>query len=148
VLPALPATWRPHRTRTIAHVVAATLTVSFTAIAAALPADGSTSWSLGARIGVACIGFGGAVVLLVLARSKAVGTPEGLKVVNMLRTRHLEWAQIVSVSLRPRDTWALLDLDDGTTLSVMGIQPADGVDEARAAVAQLRALVDHYSYHH
>jgi hypothetical protein len=40
----------------------------------------------------------------------------------------------------------LLDLDDGTTLSVMGIQPADGLSAARAAVAELRVLVDYYSY--
>jgi hypothetical protein len=122
-LPALPVTWRPDRTRKVIYAVAAILTVSMTAIAATLPSDGGESWSLGARIGVAAIGFGGALALLVLARPK-----------------------VVAVNLRSGDAWALLDLDDGTTLSVMGIKPTDGITAARTAVAELRALVDYYSY--
>ena len=145
-LPALPVTWRPHRTRTIIYAVAAVLAGSMTAIAATLPSDGGEPWPLPDRIAFACIGFAGALVLMILARPKAVADAEGLKVVNMLRTRKLVWAQIVTVNLRSGDPWVLLDLDDGTTLSVMGIQPADGLNAARAAVAELRVLVDYYSY--
>ncbi|MBR7838307.1 PH domain-containing protein [Actinospica durhamensis] len=145
-LPRLPVTWRPHRTRAIIHAVAAVLVVSMTAIAALLPSDGGQPWPLPDRIAFAGIGFAGAIVLMVLARPKAVAAAEGLKVVNMLRTHRLEWAQIVAVNLRSGDPWVLLDLDDGTTLAVMGIQPADGLNSARAAVAELRALVDYYSY--
>lgn len=145
-IPALPVTWRPERTRRVIHAVAAVLTVSMTAIAATLPSDGGESWSLGARVGVAAIGFGGALALLVLARPKAVADAQGLTVVNMLRTYRLEWPQIVAVNLRRGDAWVLLDLDDGTTLSVMGIKPTDGMAQARTAVAQLRSLVDYYSY--
>jgi Bacterial PH domain len=145
-LPPLPVTWRPHRTRTIIYTVAAVLAGSMTAIAATLPSDGGEPWPLPDRIAFACIGFAGALVLMILARPKAVADAEGLKVVNMLRTRRLVWAQIVTVNLRSGDPWVLLDLDDGTTLSVMGIQPADGLNAARTAVAELRALVDYYSY--
>jgi Bacterial PH domain len=145
-LPALPVTWRPHRTRTIIYTVAAILAGSMTAIAATLPSDGGEPWPLPDRIAFACIGFAGALVLMVLARPKAVADADGLTVVNMLRTHRLEWAQIVTVNLRSGDPWVLLDLDDGTTLSVMGIQPADGLTAARTAVAELRALVDYYSY--
>jgi hypothetical protein len=145
-LPELPVTWRPHRTRTIIYTVAAILAGSMTAIAATLPSDGGEPWPLPDRIAFACIGFAGAIVLMVLARPKAVANADGLTVVNMLRTHRLEWAQIVTVNLRSGDPWVLLDLDDGTTLSVMGIQPADGLTAARSAVAELRALVDYYSY--
>jgi hypothetical protein len=145
-LPALPVTWRPHRTRTIIYAVAAVLAGSMTAIAATLPSDGGEPWPLPDRIAFACIGFAGAIVLMVLARPKAVADAKGLTVVNMLRTHRLEWAQIVTVNLRSGDPWVLLDLDDGTTLSVMGIQPADGLTAARTAVAELRALVDYFSY--
>jgi hypothetical protein len=145
-LPALPVTWRPDRTRKVIYAVAAVLTVSMVGIAATLPSDGGESWSLGARVGVAAIGFGGALALLVLARPKVVADADGLKVVNMLRTHRLEWAQVVAVNLRSGDAWALLDLDDGTTLSAMGIKPTDGIAAARTAVAELRALVDYYSY--
>ncbi|SRR6266567_3380211 len=142
----LPVTWRPHRTRTIIYTVAAILAGSMTAIAATLPSDGGEPWPLPDRIAFACIGFAGAIVLMVLARPKAVASADGLTVVNMLRTHRLEWAQIVTVNLRSGDPWVLLDLDDGSTLSVMGIQPADGLTAARSAVAELRALVDYYSY--
>jgi hypothetical protein len=145
-LPELPVTWRPHRTRTIIYTVAAILAGSMTAIAATLPSDGGEPWPLPDRIAFASIGFAGAIVLMVLARPKAVANADGLTVVNMLRTHRLEWAQIVTVNLRSGDPWVLLDLDDGTTLSVMGIQPADGLTAARSAVAELRALVDYYSY--
>jgi len=145
-IPALPAVWRPHRTRLIILVLAALLAGSLTVIAAILPSDGGEPWPLSARIAFACIGFAGAAVLLVLARPKVVAHPGGLTVVNMLRTHRLEWAQVVAVHLRPADPWVLLDLTDGTTLSVMGIQTAEGITAARVAVAELRALVDHYSY--
>ena len=145
-LPPLPLTWRPHRTRAIIYAVAAVLAGSMTAIAATLPSDGGEPWPLPDRIAFAGIGFAGAFVLMVLARPKAVADAAGLKVVNMLRTHRLEWAQIVTVNLRSGDPWVLLDLDDGTTLSVMGIQPADGLAAARSAVAELRALVEFYSY--
>ena len=118
-LPALPVTWRPHRTRTIIYTVAAILAGSMTAIAATLPSDGGEPWPLPDRVAFACIGFAGALVLMVLARPKAVADTEGLKVVNMLRTHRLVWAQIVTVNLRSGDPWVLLDLDDGDRKSVV-----------------------------
>jgi hypothetical protein len=145
-IPALPVVWRPRRTRLIIHVLAALLAGSLTVIAAILPSDGGEPWPLSARIAFACIGFAGALVLIVLARPKAVADTGGLTVVNMLRTHRLEWAQIVAVHLRPADPWVLLDLDDGSTLSVMGIQTTEGISAARFAVAELRALVDYFSY--
>jgi hypothetical protein len=48
------------------------------------------------------------------------------------------------VTLRPGNPWALLDLNDGTTRSAMGIQGSDG-NRARRQVRQLRALVEAHS---
>jgi len=54
--------------------------------------------------------------------------------------RHLDWAEILQVNLRPGDPWVFLDLSDGTSLPVLGIQPGiarqRAIDDARA----LRAL--------
>lgn len=58
---------------------------------------------------------------------------DGLVVRNLLLTRRLEWAQIVSVRFGQGRPWVQLDLDDGDTLAVMGIQRADGAYAEREA---------------
>ena len=146
VLPTLPRTWRPDRTRAIVFAVAVVMAVSMCVVAALLPGDGGAPWPLPDRIAFGAIGVVGSAVLCVLARPRVVAERRGLTVVNMLRTYRLEWAQVVRVNPRPGDPWPLLDLDSGQTLAVMGIQPSNGTTAAVRAVADLRALVDHYSY--
>ena len=75
-----------------------------------------------------------------LAAMRVRADDHGLTVVNLVRTRRLEWAQVLHVSLRPGDPWVQLDVDDGTTVSVMAIQTADG-SRARTAARQLAVLV-------
>jgi len=145
-LPVLPITWRPTRTRVIVFCVAVLMAGSMSLVAALLPSDGGAPWPLPDRIAFGAVGFVGAAVLLVLARPKVVADRGGLTVVNMLRTHRLEWPQIVRVNLRPGDPWVLLDLDSGDSLAAMGIQPSNGATAARQAVADLRSLVELYSY--
>jgi hypothetical protein len=145
-LPVLPAVWRPVRTRMVILTVAVLLVFSMSLVAALLPSDGGAPWSLPDRIAFALVGFFGAGVLALLARPRVLADQDGLTVVNMVRTHRLEWAQIVRVSLRPGDPWVLLDLDSGETLAAMGIQVASGTEAARQAVADLRALLELYSY--
>ena len=82
----------------------------------------------------------GLALLNGLARSRVVADQAGLVVVNGYRKRSLAWAQVVSVHMPPGAPWPTMDLDDGTTISVMGIHGSDGA-RARAAVADLKALV-------
>ena len=51
-----------------------------------------------------------------------------------------EGGQVVRVAMPPGAPWPTLDLDDGTTISAMGIHGSDGA-RARTAVAELKALV-------
>jgi hypothetical protein len=69
----------------------------------------------------------------------AVPDERGLTVRNLLVTTHLEWEQIVSVRFGDRP-WVQLDLADGDTLAVMGVQRADG-ERARAEARRLATLV-------
>jgi hypothetical protein len=72
----------------------------------------------------------------------AVPSLRGLRVRNVIYTRELEWAEIVSVRLGSGDPWVHLDLADGSTLAVMGIQTADGArghGEARRLAALVQA---------
>ncbi|MDQ4008421.1 MAG: PH domain-containing protein, partial [Actinomycetota bacterium] len=68
----------------------------------------------------------------------------GLRVVNVFKARRLEWAQVVQVRLNPGDPWAVLDIDDGTTVKAMAIQGSDG-GRARRATDELRLLVEEHS---
>ncbi|KAJ8144578.1 hypothetical protein OY671_002313 [Metschnikowia pulcherrima] len=72
----------------------------------------------------------------------AVPTREGSRVRNVIYTRRLAWPQIVSVRFGSGDAWVRLDLADGSTLAVMGIQRADGARgeaEARRLAASVKA---------
>ncbi|SFC90209.1 PH domain-containing protein [Streptomyces aidingensis] len=143
-LPPLPVTFRPTRTRIVLMVLGAAVFTALTAVAVTLPGSGGAPWGSGDRIAFVVSGLLVWAVLMLLARPRAVADRDGLTVVNLTTRRHLAWAQILKVSLRPGDPWVSLDLHDGTTLAVMAIQP--GVDSRRALAdaRALRALADTY----
>ena len=47
---------------------------------------------------------------------------------------------MIQASLRRGAPWATLDLSDGTTVSVMGVQGSDGA-RARRAIREIRAAI-------
>lgn len=67
------------------------------------------------------------------ASVSAVPDATGLRVRNLLITTHVTWAQIVSVRFGQGRPWVQLDLADGDTLAVMGVQRADGAFAEREA---------------
>jgi hypothetical protein len=79
-------------------------------------------------------------VLYVLAAPRVRADADGILVVNMVRRRRLDWAEIVGLRFGTGDPWVQLDLSDGTTLAVMGIQRADGA-RAEQAAHELAAVV-------
>lgn len=76
-----------------------------------------------------------------IARTRVTADQDGVTIVNVYRVHRLDWAQIVRVSLRTGDPWVVLDVDDGTTRSVMALQSADGA-RTRLALRDLRTLVE------
>ncbi|GAA1933155.1 PH domain-containing protein [Kitasatospora viridis] len=136
--PALPVTWRPRRNRAVLLAASALLAAVFVGMALVLP----PSWQLNDRIMLLCLGAVFSGVGLMLARPRVVADPEGVLVVNLVRSRRLHWAEIVRVNLRQGDPWVTLDLADGTSLAAMGIQPSGGRDQAVRAALQLRDLAD------
>ncbi len=77
------------------------------------------------------------------ATVRAVPSERGLHVRNLVVQRDLEWSQVVAVRFGERP-WPQLDLDDGDTLAVMGIQRSDG-ERAVAEAQRLATLVQRYS---
>ena len=65
-------------------------------------------------------------LLYALFRTSALATEDGLRVINGYKVRELEWAEIVRLTFSRNRPWALLDLADGSTVSVMAIQTSDG----------------------
>ena len=74
------------------------------------------------------------------ASVRAVPDATGLVVRNLVVTTHVTWAQIVSVRFGQGRPWVQLDLADGETLAVMGVQRADGA-YAEAEARRLATLV-------
>ncbi|MFI1396837.1 PH domain-containing protein [Streptomyces sp. NPDC020681] len=136
-VPALPVTFRPTRTRIVLLTVGAAMFAVITAVALLLEklnAGERSSFILTALL------FSG--VLALLSRPKVVADEDGVTVVNLTRTRRLQWAEIVRVNLRPGDPWVFLDLSDGTSLPVLGIQPGIAKEKAIGDARALRALAE------
>ncbi|MEU0370355.1 PH domain-containing protein [Streptomyces sp. NPDC006283] len=135
--PALPVTFRPTRTRIVLLTVGVAMFTVVTAMSMLL--DRLSPPERISFVFTALLFFG---VLVLLSRPKVVADDDGVTVVNLTRTRRLAWAQILRVNLRSGDPWVFLDLSDGTSLPVLGIQPgiakARAIDDARS----LRALAE------
>lgn len=93
-------------------------------------------------IGVVMGGF-----LLRYAMIRAIPSERGLRVVNILRSHDLEWAEILRVGFAQGGPWAVLELTDTEEVSVMAIQRADG-QRARKEASRLAALIEHHSHPH
>ncbi|SFF14340.1 PH domain-containing protein [Streptomyces mirabilis] len=147
-LPTLPVTFRPSLTRAVLLTAGVAIFVVIATVAMLLE-----QLSPGEKLSFVFIGallFG---VLLMLARPKVVADETGVTVVNITSRRHLEWAEILQVNLRPGDPWVFLNLSDGTSLPVLGIQPGiakqRAIQDARAlrALAEARSIGDPEQHH-
>ncbi|MFF7439070.1 PH domain-containing protein [Streptomyces sp. NPDC008122] len=135
--PALPVTFRPGRTRAVLLAMSVAMFVVITGVAMMLERLGPGERASFVLTAVLLSG-----VLVLLSRPKVVADDEGVTVVNITRTRRLAWAEILKVNLRPGDPWVFLDLSDGTSLPVLGIQPGIAKESAIRDARALRALAD------
>ncbi|MBW1603603.1 PH domain-containing protein [Streptomyces sp. JJ66] len=136
-MPSLPVTFRPTRTRAVLLTTGVAILAVLTVIALMLP-----TLTVGERasfIGTGVLFLG---VLVLLARPHVTADEDGVTVVNLTRSRRLQWAELVKVNLRPGDPWVYLDLSDGTSLPAMGIQPGISRAQAIRDATALRALAD------
>jgi len=126
--------FRPRLARVVALGLALLVVVATAALVVLMPE-------------LATLDVSGVVVLAVAivwfcwrqASVAAVPDATGLTVRNLLVTTRLTWPQVVAVRLGDRP-WVQLDLADGDTLAVMGIQRADG-ERALTEARRLSTLV-------
>lgn len=112
--------YRPRILCAVSLTVATLALATGVALAVVVPAG------LGDRIGFGCLGVVVAGLLWPFIRLRLAGDQDGLTVVNPLRTRRLDWAEILAVSLPPGASWPTIDLADGTALAVLPLQISDG----------------------
>ena len=129
----------PRRTKVVALTLAATVAL-LTLVTIVLPPVGFTVWDRAAMVVLAA-----PIVWFLWRQSsvRAVPSAQGLHVRNLIKERQLEWAEIVHVRFGDRP-WVQLDLDDGDTIAVMGIQRSDG-ERAVAESRRLATLVERHS---
>ncbi|MFD5373651.1 PH domain-containing protein [Streptomyces griseoincarnatus] len=139
-LPELPVTFRPGVTRAVLLTAGVALFVVVSVIGLLLPGLGP-----GERISFVFTAALLAGALFLLARPKVVADETGVTVVNIVNRRRLAWPEILQVNLRSGDPWVFLDLSDGTSLPVLGIQPGMARQRAIADARALRALAEAHS---
>ncbi|MGQ5227447.1 PH domain-containing protein [Streptomyces sp. MN3] len=139
-MPELPVTFRPGVTRAVLLTAGVALFVVVSLIGLLLSGLGP-----GERISFVFTAALLAGVLFLLARPKVVADETGVTVVNIVNRRRLAWPEILQVNLRSGDPWVFLDLSDGTSLPVLGIQPGMARQRAVADARALRALAETHS---
>jgi len=137
--PDLHAPFRPRRTRVVALALALVMTTGVVVFLLVSP----PSFGRGDEVAFSLLGLFVVVGLWRQASVRAVPSEKGLVVRNLVLGRDLEWAEIVSVRLGDRP-WVQLDLSDGDTLAVMGIQRSDG-ERSRHEATRLATLVELHS---
>jgi hypothetical protein len=137
----LPLRFRPLGVRIAAIVLALVLALVVTVIWLQFPPDVRESFTLFQKLTLLVFALVIAAIGYALARCRVDADEGGLTVVNGYRRHTYDWGQVVAVTMRPGNPWAVLDLSDGTSQPAMGIQGSDG-GRAQAQVRRLRALVD------
>ena len=138
--PALPHSWRPLGVRIAVWVLGLMLIALVVAVWIGIGAEVRSQFTTFQRatlVFMALLLFGSWYALV---RSRVTASTDGLTVVNGYRTRRYEWSQVIGVSLRRGAPWGTLDLSDGTTISLIGVQGSDG-QRARRAVREIRATI-------
>ncbi len=134
-MPSTYRTFRPRAARVVPLVLAVLVLVLTVGLILRMP-----SLTTGDDVGFALLGLAIAWFCWRQASVRARVDENGVTVRNLVYTRRLEWAQIVSVRFGSGRAWVQLDLADGDTLAVMGIQRADGA-YAEAEARRLSTLV-------
>lgn len=99
-----------------------------------------TSFHWGGRSGLVAVGVLVFLFCHLEASVKVTARPEAIEIRNLMRTRTLEWPEVLGISFPMGDPWAHLDLADGHTYPLHAIQRYDG-DRAIAAAHRVQSLI-------
>jgi hypothetical protein len=137
----LPRTYRPFGVRVAVYVLGSLLALTCLVMWWAFPPHIRALFTVSQFVTIFALALLFYSIGYALVRSRVVAREDGLTVVNGYRTRRYEWNEVLGVTLRRGNPWAVLDLSDGTSVPAMGIQGSDG-DRARRNVREIRTLVE------
>jgi hypothetical protein len=137
----LPVRFRPLGVRIAASVLGLMLLLLSTVIWLQFPANVRASFTVGQRVTLVIFAGMFAAAGYALGRSRVDADELGLTVVNGFRRHRYDWNEVVAVTMRSGNPWAVLDLSDGTAAVALGIQASDGA-RARRQVLELRRMVE------
>ena len=135
--PELPRTWRPRAVRWVAYGLGVLIVGTMLVLAIILPSD----WRMLDRVLIVGMGLAIAGGLHMLGRPRLIATEKNVIVVNGIRTHYLAWPEVLDIRMPVGEPWPSLDLSDGTSLPVMGIQSTDG-DLSRRGLEEFRSMLD------
>lgn len=127
--------------RALCFTLAPIVVLAYAALSVALTVIQWTGWHGYDIVWMNALGLLFGFVVFKVGAIEAVPTEEGLKVRNIFATHFYEWNQIIDAHLPLTSSWAVLDLNDGTTASVMAIQHSDS-GHAHKAMDRLRTLIE------
>jgi hypothetical protein len=139
--PDLPHTWRPFGVRVAVWVLGGLLLVLIVVVWIGIGAEVRGQFTTFQRTTLVFMAMLLFTTYNALVRSRVTATRDGLTVLNGYRKRTYEWSQVIAVSLRRGAPWGTLDLSDGTTISMIGVQGSDGA-RARRAIREIRAAIE------
>lgn len=61
-------------------------------------------------------------------------SPQGVRVRNFFHTYRFTWPQILRVSMTTSDSWAVLELNDGSSCTVLALPASEGKTTTRCVV--------------
>jgi ABC-type uncharacterized transport system permease subunit len=139
----LPRSYRPFGARMAAALAAIVLVGVMAFLWLMLPAHTRATFGLSERVTLILFFAAVLVVLNGLFRTVAIADDSGLTVRNGYRVRRFDWPEIIRISLSANRPWALLDLADGTAVSVMALQTSDGARAVQATRELATVIASH-----
>ena len=139
-----PRVYRPFGARLVVVVMAVTLVGAITVLWAAMPSEVRAQFSWAQRVTI--LFFFAAILLAMwgMFRTSVAISDSGLVITNIFKVRSYDWAQVLAISLRRGDPWAVLDLSDGTSVVAMAIQGSDGA-RTTGVLREIGEQIDRHS---
>lgn len=134
---------RPFRMRILAFIAAGAVMVSAIWIGMRLADEETYNVPFRLADQIALIGLGTllAIAILLTARPSIVADATGVRVRNMMSTKHFDWQIIYRAAYPKGAPWAQLILADDESYPMMAIQDMDRA-RAVASMTALRAMLD------
>lgn len=137
-----PVVVRPRVLSRVCWAIAVGVVVVFGVLAVALGGgpEGDAQFLLADQIAFFVLGVLIALGPLSFTRARVVADTTGIRVRNIGSEKLVPWQVVRAVQLPDGASWAILELQDDDTISLLAVQTGDGASTVEAVLA-LRALL-------